>query len=135
MTGQAAVTGIRCFLLEPTDRALSFLRRHARAAGVTCSVTGFPYHEAEVDIGEGVVAAGDGGAIVAGDWPHDDRRWPRACACGYAFGPEDEWRLAVARLWRRLDTREEFPLRDAPGGPCGLPTGSGSGDPMGTRSS
>ena len=48
----------------------------------------------------------------AGDWPHDGRRWPRACACGYSFGPEDEWRLAITRLWRRPATGEQFPLID-----------------------
>lgn len=108
---------IRCFLVVPTNRAERELRRHARTAGPGCAATGFPYHHAARPIEDGVVVpSADGSTIVDGDWPHEDTRWPRVCACGYVFAPEDEWRVAVSRLWRVPETGEEFPLRDAPVG-------------------
>jgi hypothetical protein len=107
---------VRCFLLEPTDRAERELRRHARSAGASCPATGFPYHHAARAIEDGPVTQAPAGAVAAGEWPHDGARWPRSCACGYRFAPEDEWQVFVTRLWRNPRTGEEYPLRDAPVG-------------------
>jgi len=108
---------IRCFLLEPTGRAERELRRHARFGGASCPATGFPYHHAARPIDDGAVRqTTDGRMVVEGEWPHDDARWPRTCACGYVFRPEDEWQLYATRLWRDPPTGEECPLRDAPVG-------------------
>ena len=108
---------VRCFLLEPTGRAERELRRHARSGGASCPATGFPYHHAARQIEDGaVVLTPQGLTVVEGEWPHEDTRWPRRCACGYVFRPEDEWQLYATRLWRDPPTGEECPLRDAPVG-------------------
>lgn len=75
-------------------------------------------HDVEVEIGrelgtlEGEVDGDATGHVIAAD----DRRWPKACPCGYVFRPNDghqEWRT---RLYRRGDNGELTTLRDAPVG-------------------
>lgn len=61
-------------------------------------------------------------ATVGDLWPHDDERWPEACArCGYEFEEEDEFQLHQKDLWTPTDPRLEeehgrFELANAPVG-------------------
>lgn len=88
-----------CFLIEPTERAQESLRRYAMG---DCPVNGF-YHDASVVIGE-VDFPENGFAGKGGDThPHDDPRWPTACACGYVFRSDDPWQCNRNRLYRHPD--------------------------------
>jgi hypothetical protein len=123
------VTGIRCFLLEPTDRAAVSLRRYSKGTDhKVCPVTGF--HTAMTPIGEGPagwdvedkVWRGPGLDAEKFLMPTDPR-WPEACACGYRFcdcGQADCLIDAYQVFWnviyRRVDTDEKTMLRDAPVG-------------------
>lgn len=48
--------------------------------------------------------------------PHDDPRWPVACACAFVFFPDDPWQVFHDAVYRRADTGEFTTLRDAPPG-------------------
>lgn len=102
-----------CFLAERTDRARESLRRYARL-DAPCPATG-AYHNASVDLGTDVPFAGEYNGSGRDDFPHDDPRWPTACACGYAFAEIDTWQHNLDRLYRDGGGRL-FTLRDAPPG-------------------
>ena len=92
--------GIPLRIAEPTGRYSRALRRYRSSSEDKCPVHG--YHTASVDIGE--VA---GAAAAAGDnWPHDDPRWPKVCACGYEFTPDDRWQRNDRRVYRLPDGAE-----------------------------
>src|ERR1700694_3346239 len=102
---------IQCFMLEPTDRVRRWLRRYHSTRGDApteeqCpSPANFGYHNAEVAIEDGpCVAEDEGYSTDPLDWPHDDPRWPTACACGYEFAESDEQMLQYHRIYRRADT-------------------------------
>lgn len=111
---------IRCFMLEATDRVLVKLRRYSKEQ--TCPLPGCGgFHQAamriedepaEFDAGYPGVISNSGEPVA----PHDDPRWPRACACGYTFQEEDVWQRFTELIYRRVDTGEETTLRDAPPG-------------------
>lgn len=105
--------GLKTFLIEPTGRALVYLRRYTRSGdGWTCAEG---WHQAKVAIEpgrtepdptyerEGIVRLagylrpdGTPTSGASGDeWPHDDPRWPAHCekGCGYAFTDADTWQL------------------------------------------
>lgn len=101
------MTGIRLRVAEPTGRYRRTLRRwrFTGSAGPPCPAAGDrSYCDASNPIGEISEAEAD----AAGDtWPHDDPRWPAACAaCGYQFGPDDHWQRNDARLYRLPDGTE-----------------------------
>lgn len=78
----------------------------------------YGYHNASVPFDE-VIDLDPKGTYGAQDKdapPSDDARWPRMCACGYAFTEEDNYQLDADRVYRRADTPEEYTLRDAPPG-------------------
>ncbi|HXF71498.1 MAG TPA: hypothetical protein VNO79_02680 [Actinomycetota bacterium] len=103
---------IRCFMLEPTGRERLSLRRYsARSKGGPCPGE-MGYHDARAVIGE----ARDEGEPIGDTHPHDDPRWPSACACGYVFAPDDHWQLFREDIYRRADTGEEVTLGEAPPG-------------------
>lgn len=127
---------IRCFLLEPTDRAELGLRRYG---GKACPAMpgDHSYHEALNLIGEITEPIPDWSTP---DWHQGfppppplaecegHPAWPPACRCGYVFDatfpdPEaeavedgDRWQVWTNRLWRRVDTGEITTLRNAPVG-------------------
>lgn len=76
------------------------------------------YHNASTVIGRAPLVRDDHGYLnVSGDMhPHDDPRWPAACACGYVFTDADEWQLDQEPIYRRPDTGEEWTQRDLPAG-------------------
>lgn len=102
---------IQCFMLEPTDEQEVSLRRFATKSIVPCTVAGRTYHNAHAAIERGPF---DDDAASADDHPHDDPRWPRTCACGYLFEPDDMWQRMVLRLYRRTDTGDLMDLRSPP---------------------
>jgi hypothetical protein len=114
------VPNVKCFMIEPTDRARRFLRRFTYRSNAPCPVNSWG-HEASVRIEDAPLEGltergsyfGDAGGVQ-----HSDRRWPKKCeACGaYKFKNGDEWQVTQERIYRRQDTGEECTLRDAPTG-------------------
>jgi hypothetical protein len=110
---------IKCYWLEPTDRARVSLRRYAgiREGEAPCldgKARGL--HNAEVAIGEEdaeVNAAGRRHGKRDDETLHNDPRWPKVCACGYEFADSDPWQTAHELLYRRLDTGATMTLHEA----------------------
>jgi hypothetical protein len=105
---------IRCFLLEPTGRTVRALRRYISSSSERkCTPGGFGYCNASVPLD-----VLDGTGHASGDnLPHDDPRWPVACAhCGRPFEPGDEWQVFHEHEMRRSDTGELTTIRKAPAG-------------------
>lgn len=121
------MSGVKCFMLDPTLRVRRYLRRYTpveirQSKPVrNCSVHG--YHDARVfvDIAEieqdkegcWAVGSGDGEQLL---YFVGDERWPKACECGYEFVEADERQVFAARLYRRSDTGEQIELGKAPPG-------------------
>ena len=120
----------RCFLLVPTDEIAVSLRRYAfmRDGAPKCGrreprypdgdLVTYDSHDVELEIDRevGTLEASLDGDRTGKAIAHDDYRWPDRCACGYAFKPDDSWQENRTRLYRRSDTGELVPLRDAPVG-------------------
>ena len=85
------MTGIPLFIAEPTGTCRLVLRRfcYGDRAG--------HWHDASAVIGEDEPQSQRdeaGRKLVTGDRvPHDDPRWPAACACGELFSDSDEWQV------------------------------------------
>jgi hypothetical protein len=97
----------QCVLLEPTDRARRALRRFTFSEAGTCPLHGTWGHDASVPIEDGTLQFTPEGYYKADskDVPHDDSRWPNACACGYTFTADDHWQVSVFRLYEAPDGR------------------------------
>lgn len=107
---------ICCFLLEPTGRVQIYLRRYIEGA---CPVTKGGYHTAAFRIEDEPAEMDARGFISNGikpGPPAEDPRWPRTCACGYAFPELAERQRFAELIYQRSDTGEEMLLRDAPAG-------------------
>lgn len=105
------MTGIPLRIAEPTGRYRRSLRRYRSArtaAGQSfndCAAGGYlKFHNASTVLG----VIGEADHIRAGDdgWPHDDARWPEACACGYVFEPEDCWQRNDDAIYHLPDGSE-----------------------------
>lgn len=110
--------GVRCFWLEPTDRVARALRRYSDHQKLPPCTVG-SYHNAKTPIEEGPARRNEKGYLTEEldpAPPHDDPRWPVACACGYAFANTDSWQLFTNLLYRRSDTSALVTLVDAPAG-------------------
>lgn len=116
---------VRCFLIEQTGMAAQYLRRYVSTArNLSCPLGPYPYayHNAEVRIEDAplITKPGEPDIICNGVDPaslaaaKNDTRWPTSCACGYVFTEDDERQLRVDWIYRNTETRETFPLRDAP---------------------
>lgn len=113
----------KAFWCERTDRQRLWLRRYR--SGETdpkCPATGW-IHQALVRLQDAETRYEErewGGkmrrviAYHGVEIPHDDPRWPLACACGEPFVEADEWQVFSDAIYRRVDTGEEWPLRDIP---------------------
>jgi hypothetical protein len=93
--------GVLLRIAEPTGRFRRSLRRYRSSAGDNCPAGG--YHNASNDIGD---VAESERAAHGDNWPHDDARWPAACACGRAFAPEDHWQRNDDAIYRLPDGAE-----------------------------
>jgi hypothetical protein len=97
------------FFITPTERAFRFLRRYTFIHGApdACPLRPGAYgHSAKVEIEPGPNARSAEGHWLALDWPHDDRRWPTHCACGYAFQEADIWICDQHAIYLTPDSRE-----------------------------
>jgi hypothetical protein len=118
------VSGVRCFLLYPTETVRLWLRRYTASGGGPTYTCAGGFHNVKVFFADvpAVFAPGTTDArrrIVTHDAvapPREDPRWPCACTCGAAFAEEDPWQLFYDLLYRRADTGELLSLRDAPPG-------------------
>lgn len=102
------MTGIPLRIAEPTGRYQRSLRRYRSRLSADGACPAGGYCDASADIGE--VNASE--AEAHGDnWPHDDPRWPSACArCGCAFTPDDQWQRNDNQVYR-LPDGQEFTFR------------------------
>lgn len=123
---------IKCFWLEPTDREKRYLRRYCNsssalqfdaAGNITYRQCSGPmsYHDAMVFLDESPEHYDEakGHYVDSGQTASDFKDhplWPTHCACGYEFQLNDEWQLFSDHIYRRVDTGEEYTLRDAPEG-------------------
>lgn len=116
---------IKCFMIEPAMIARRSLRRYVFSNKDTCNHPGQKYHNAKVQIEDDTLyietsESGYKGWMPTHGLEHDrsDTRWPKLCACGYQFQPEDEWQLFYEPLYRRVenDTGERWPVLQAPPG-------------------
>lgn len=106
---------LRCFWIEPGDQIEMTLRRFAwREKRGPCEKSETAGHDAAADIGR--CAASEVTNVHGDNWPHADPRWPKLCACGYAFAEDDEWQFNPNALYRRADTGELMVLGKAPAG-------------------
>ena len=101
---------IKCFMIEPTDRARAWLRRFTYKQK-SCPFTTWG-HDAMAQIEDVAVVEMDNGChkTTPEDWPHDDPRWPATCQCGYVFQEEDRWQLFAHRIYVRPDTGDKYTL-------------------------
>jgi hypothetical protein len=112
---------IRCFLLTPTNFYNLSLRRYRSDWREDTPKNPCPlpqgYHDVSTEINPKIEYAEH---PTCGDdekqFPHDDLRWPRQCACGYVFLESDEWQVNYDRLYQRSDTQELASLRQPPVG-------------------
>lgn len=114
--------GVKCFFVEPTERAKRFLRRFVLSGGDRAKCPGkFGSHNASTYIDE-IQSKFD---AVEECWertpdpqiPRDDPRWPVKCeACDYRFTAADEWQHFHEQIYVDKETGREHTLRDdAPG--------------------
>ena len=101
---------IRCFLIETTESERRSLRRYSSGAKCTGPKS---YHDEMVWLTD---APRLKGSANDDQWPHDDYRWPRQCACGYVFLDTDFWQLFTETIYRRADTGELTTIYEAPAG-------------------
>lgn len=111
---------VRCFMLEPIERAQVGLRRYTHWDK---SPDQHHYHSALNQISEcfsRIVMEPDGQWVFRHVEPlmpsHQDPRWPTHCKCGYGFLESDEWQVFTRTLYRRSDTGELTTIDDAPPG-------------------
>lgn len=109
---------IKCFFLEPIDKAQVTLRRYSgfkkKAEERDCP-GGMGYHNVSVNLDIIDWPQNDGG-LMANDRDHDDPLWPTHCDCGYKFTEDDEWQHGRTILYKRSDGGEDTTIRDAPVG-------------------
>ena len=101
-----------CFLITPTGDAQLSLRRYATDH---CPTGGI--HDAEVEIGTAPIVLTERGYLAALETPHDDPRWPLACACGHVFQEADPWQTRQKERYQAPDGQQYTTHRgDAPPG-------------------
>lgn len=111
---------IKCFWLEPTDRAEAFLRRYERHSydplpPPSCPGNRMQYHDTEVSIGEIAYSEAEAERASRDDFPRDDPRWPRACdVCGAPYRDEDHWQYNVKRLYSGAPDGKLYTIRFGP---------------------
>ena len=117
-----------CFLIEPLDQAQRRLRRYTfsdmSVGGAPCLLDPYSYgHNASVAIDAGPFERGPEGLYRHGDWPHNDPRWPAACAYGYPFAADDPWQLSIEPLYQRVDMGRRYTLARLGKAPDAAPIG------------
>ncbi len=107
------MSGWRLFMTSESGFCQRSLRRYGAGGHDRCPISG--YHNASVVI-DSQFLAGKGAeeGIFPGQEMKADPRWPKTCACGYTFHPEDNWQVNVDRLLAgapdgKLYIRKELP--------------------------
>lgn len=100
----------KIFVVEPSPWCRRAFRRYV--SGSSCSAG---YHDAKVFVDPRLPEVDfPACGLLPTDAQKADPRWPRTCACGYAFAPEDEWQVKVDRLYSGCPDGELRILRDLP---------------------
>lgn len=103
---------VKCFLLEEINLVRRYLRRfHYDCEAASRTIMNF-LEDVDWPVGT-FIEVKDG---LDGGIPLDDPRWPTKCNCGHEFDLTDPYQVFVDRLYRRADTGEIMPHRDAPVG-------------------
>lgn len=103
---------VACFWCERAPVAEERLRRHSEEP-----CPGGGWHDAAVVIGTVPWDDPASGGSGYDDLPHDDPRWPTACArCARPFLPTETWQHAVDQMYLRVGTGEILPMRMLPPG-------------------
>lgn len=102
--------GWKCFIIHETP----YLRREYRRYGnQKCDKTISGIHDTTVLIDAQIP---DAGLVESGFLPTDeelrDPRWPKTCACGHKFHPEEAWQVNLLRLYRGFPDDKLYCLRD-----------------------
>lgn len=105
----------KMYLIERSPYCRRSLRRFFNSEGKPHDPN--HYHDETVVIDEKFFQPGDenGRSCEKGDY-EDDPRWPKTCACGYSFTPEDHWQVNEERLWSGSLDGELYPIREHPPG-------------------
>lgn len=111
--------GIPLRIAELTGRHQRNLRRYAPSEGGVSNCPAGSYHDANVIVGD--IATTEVADALGDNWPHDDPRWPQACACGYQFTADDHWQRNDREVYR-LPDGYEFVLSPTFG--CEIPVGT-----------
>lgn len=108
-------TRIKCFWLEPTDRAEVSIRRYYGWDKVKNECSGhYGYHNADVALGE---VPDTNRAISVTEEMKKEPQWPKKCDyCDYLFTDDDQWQWNEHTLYKRSDNGEKTILRKAPVG-------------------
>lgn len=103
----------KMFLIQRAPYARRSLRRFWRSPyGVHKH-----FHDASVVIDPQFDCPGDDNGRAEGEGLYKgDPRWPTACACGYAFTPEDHYQTVEDRLWSGCPDGKLYVLREHPPG-------------------
>lgn len=115
--------GVKCFLLDPTEKIRRSLRRYVSSELEKCPGPGMSYHNASRVIDEQPVIRGvrAGREVTMNTYSPEefagDPRWPNKCDhCDRALTEDDKCQVFVEPIYRRTDTGEEMTLRGAPPG-------------------
>lgn len=96
------MNGIPLRIAEPTGRCQRSLRRFSYSSRVQC-----PQQASGCDASTHIEIVTAGERVHSDNWPHDDPRWPLACAaCGRQFTAEDEWQRNDNEIYRLPDGTE-----------------------------
>jgi hypothetical protein len=88
--------------LKRTESVRVSLRRYAFQTSTCPNPGGTGYHSVGID---------------KNDYPPEDVRWPKTCACGYEFQDSDQWDIMEEHLMEAADG-SVFSDQDAPVGAC-----------------
>lgn len=111
--------GVKAFFIDPTMTRRLYLRRYVWRDGSACSVRGSMGCEAIVPFADEAFAwrvdsRGDRTFPDTPEVSHDDARWPTVCRhCHQPLPAEAEWQVFQDQIYRRVDTGEMVPHRDA----------------------
>lgn len=98
------MNGIPLRIAEPTGRYKRNLRRYAPSSDGVSNCPAGSLHSASVVACE--VPAAEAADVGGDNWPHDDPSWPRTCACGHEFTPDDHWQRIDREVYRLPDGHE-----------------------------
>lgn len=102
---------IKCFMLQPTNRARRWLRRYysaERPDGMRlCEPNGYHNAMALIDDADLIRTERGGHSLDSLTWPEDDPRWPEKCDhCDYRFHEKETRQLFYVPIYLTPDGKE-----------------------------